>query len=129
MFDHVTLGTNNVPRSIMFYDAALAPLGLKRLYCDGDGAVAYGHNHPQFWLVHPLDESRPASVGNGTHVAFIASSRAAVEAFHAAALAAGGRDAGKPGLRPEYDPDYYAAFVFDPDGHKIEAVNRSVSRS
>jgi catechol 2,3-dioxygenase-like lactoylglutathione lyase family enzyme len=128
MFDHITLGTNNVPRSIAFYDAVLAPLGLKQLYYDGDGAGAYGCDHPQFWLVHPLDESRPASIGNGTHVAFVAPSRAAVEAFHAVALAAGADDAGKPGLRTEYDPDYYAAFVLDPDGHKIEAVNRSVNR-
>src|SRR5262249_16744699 len=122
------LGTNNVPRSIAFYDAALAPLGLRQLYFDGNGAVAYGRNHPQFWLVHPLDERRPACVDNGTHVAFIAPSRAAVDAFHAAALQSGGRDGGEPGLRVEYEPDYYAAFVFDPDGHKIEAVNRSVSR-
>jgi catechol 2,3-dioxygenase-like lactoylglutathione lyase family enzyme len=127
MFDHITLGVSDVARSTAFYDAVLAPLNLRVLWRDGEGAVGYGRKHPQFWIVIPLDESRPASVGNGTHTAFMAPSREAVEQFHAAALRAGGRDGGGPGLRPEYDADYYAAFVFDLDGHKIEAVHRSVA--
>ncbi len=77
MFDHITIGVSDVPRSTAFYDAVLAPLGLRPLWRDGEGAVGYGRKHPQFWIVIPLDESRPAS--NGTHTAFIAPSRESVE--------------------------------------------------
>ena len=86
-----------------------------------EGAVAYGGEFPEFWVQKPVDGSRPASGGNGTHIAFGAKSRAGVQAFHAAALAAGGEDAGAPGPRPQYGDKYYGAFVIDPDGHKIEA--------
>lgn len=124
MIDHLSLGVTDVARSREFYDAALAVLGYKRLYDHEDVASAYGTEAPRyrFWIGLPLDESRPARPCNGTHVCFQAASRAAVEAFHEAALANGGRDAGSPGLRPEYMETYYAAFAFDPDGHKVEAV-------
>lgn len=125
MFSHVTVGTSDMDRAMRFYDAALAPLGLarKRTY---RGAIGYapsdfeGVNEP-FWVLLPLDRG-PASAGNGVTVAFAACGRAAVDAFHAAALAAGGTDEGAPGLRPHYHPDYYGAYVRDPDGNKLCAV-------
>jgi len=84
-------------------------------------AVAFGKAYPEFWLNDPVNEE-PASVGNGTHVGFVADSREAVDAFHAAALAAGAQDEGAPGERPHYGAPYYGCFVRDPDGHKIEAT-------
>ena len=127
MFNHVSLGTNDLPRAMAFYDAALAPLDVSQVYAvtvpdSGLVAVAYGpsQDQPQFWVQHAAD-GKPATVGNGVHVAFSAKSRAAVDAFHAAAMGAGGTDAGAAGLRPEYHEHYYGAFVRDPDGNKIEA--------
>lgn len=117
---HVSLGTDDLERATRFYDAALAPLGIRRVM-EHPGGVAYGRAFPEFWLQRPLDGA-PASVGNGTHVAFLATSIEQVHAFHAAALAAGGTDAGAPGPRPEYTSAYHGAFVRDPDGHKIEAT-------
>ena len=127
MFSHVTLGTADLDRAMRFYDAVLAPVGLKRHrtfkiaigYAPADFA---GVNAP-FWLLRPYDE-QPAAPGNGTMVAFEAPTRAAVDAFHAAAVAASGTDAGAPGPRPHYSPSYYAAFVIDPDGYKLEAVHQ-----
>ncbi|MGE0725819.1 MAG: VOC family protein, partial [Alphaproteobacteria bacterium] len=96
-----------------------------RLYEEGGAAAGYGERSgpARFWIGLPHDR-RPASAGNGVHVCFAAPDRAAVDAFHRAALAAGGADDGAPGLRPEYHQDYYGAFVRDPDGNKIEAVFR-----
>ena len=110
-------------RSKAFYDAALAPLGFKRMH-DLDFGSGYGPSREQalFWIGTPLDKSKRAAAAPGSHIAFAARDREAVDAFYAAAIAAGGRDNGKPGLRPEYTPSYYAAFVLDPDGHKVEAV-------
>ena len=124
MLDHISLGVTDMARARTFYDAVLEPLGYRRLYDHEALASAYGPEAPrfEFWIGLPLDPGRPAASGNGTHIALRAPSRAAVEAFHAAALAHGGADAGAPGLRPEYMETYYAAFVHDPDGHKIEAV-------
>jgi catechol 2,3-dioxygenase-like lactoylglutathione lyase family enzyme len=85
------------------------------------GAVAYGRNYPEFWVQAPIDGQK-ASVGNGTHFGFVAASKAEVDAFHTAAVAAGAADDGKPGPRPHYGPPYYGCFVRDPDGHKIEAA-------
>lgn len=119
MIDHLSVGIADLDASIRFYDAALAPLGYRRVY-NVDGAAAYGREFPAFWINLPL-EGAP-SAGNGFHVCFQARTRAAVEAFHAAALEAGATDAGAPGLRPEYGETYYGAFAYDPDGHKIEAV-------
>ena len=125
MIDHITFGVADLDRSRTFYDQALAPLGIHRLFdvpaADDDGVSVsgYGDDRPWFWLA----EENPTH--GMFHVAFAAGSRAAVDAFHAAAVAAGGIDNGAPGLRPQYQADYYAAFVRDPDGHNIEAVCRT----
>jgi len=125
MYSHVTVGTSLMNRSMRFYDAALAPLGMKRKRTFKI-AISYapedfsGINEP-FWVLRPHDE-KEATPGNGATVAFEAQTRAAVDAFHAAALASGGSDEGPPGLRTHYHPDYYGAYVRDPDGNKICAV-------
>lgn len=117
MIDHITLGVSNLDRSREFYDRALQPLGIERLYADGDDYSGYGiRPKTLFWI------GRRAEILTGAHVAFAAADRATVDAFYQAALAAGGRDNGKPGLRPQYNTNYYGAFVLDPDGHNIEAV-------
>jgi catechol 2,3-dioxygenase-like lactoylglutathione lyase family enzyme len=119
MLDHVTIGTSNLARAVEFYDRALKPLGIKRLFADGQTASGYGVGKNAFFWIGTRD-----AVMTGTHVAFAAPDHATVDAFHAAALAAGGRDNGAPGLRPHYHPDYCGAFVLDPDGHNVEAVCR-----
>jgi catechol 2,3-dioxygenase-like lactoylglutathione lyase family enzyme len=125
MIDHTGIGVADVARSAAFYDAVLGALGLRRvaqLPADsGADAVGYGLEHPVFWI----DRFHPHSVKQ--HTAFSARSRAAVDAFHAAALQAGGKDNGEPGLRPTalgYPRGYYAAFVLDPDGNNMEALFR-----
>ncbi len=121
MIDHVSLGVSDLAHSKAFYDAVLRPLGVTRIY-DYDGGLGYGvGDKPSFWIGPPLDPGRLVHAGGGTHVAFAAPDRKAVDAFHRAALANGATDDGKPGLRPLYHPNYYGAFVLDPDGHKIEA--------
>jgi catechol 2,3-dioxygenase-like lactoylglutathione lyase family enzyme len=120
MFNHVSVGTRDLERAGRFYDAALGALGYRRTMSE-DFGCAWGLQWPEFWATLPTEGE--AAAGNGTHVAFVAASREAVDAFHKAALAAGGTDAGAPGLRPDYTPDYYAAFVRDPDGNKLEAVH------
>jgi len=119
VLDHVSLGVKDVPRAKRFYDAVLGVIGLRPLM-DLVPAVGYGETWPLFWINLPLEGE--AAPGNGVHVAFRAPTREAVRAFHAAALAAGGSCAGPPDLRPQYAPTYYAAFIRDPDGNKIEAV-------
>jgi len=127
MIDHVGFAVADAERSRLFYQAALAPIGISLLMTvtpeqteAGGTAHGFGRDgNPFFWVG---DNER---VGEGTHVAFAVATRAEVEAFHAAAVAAGGRDNGEPGLRPHYGADYYAAFVFDPDGNNIEAVCRA----
>lgn len=123
MIDHVSVGTNDVAKARAFYDAVLAELGLRCL-SSSERAADYGVSTILFSIETPHD-GQPASKGNGSHIAFSAGKRAIVDAFYRAALANGGTDAGPPGLRPEYDAHYYGAFVFDPDGNKIEAVTRS----
>jgi catechol 2,3-dioxygenase-like lactoylglutathione lyase family enzyme len=123
MIDHTGVGVADVARSAAFYDAALTALGLRRLLQlpeqGAADAVGYGIEYPVFWI----DRFHPHSIRQ--HTAFAARSRADVDAFHAAALDAGGTDNGAPGLRaPPYPPGYYAAFVLDPDGNNIEAVCR-----
>ncbi len=126
MFSHVTRGTDDLGRATAFYDRLLAPLGIHRVETNLDRGWA-GYARPSeggsipFWLLRPLD-GRPATVGNGTTVAFEAANRRIVEAVHAAALAAGDMDEGGPGLRPHYHAQFYAAYVRDPDGHKICCV-------
>ncbi|MBX9701060.1 MAG: VOC family protein [Acetobacteraceae bacterium] len=122
MFSHVTLGSDEIARAIAFYDRILAPLGLSRQEGDAEkgyaGYAAAPDSTPQFWILRPFD-GQPASVGNGVTVAFEARDRATVDAVHAAALVAGGRDEGGPGLRPHYHADYYGAYMRDPDGNKL----------
>ena len=117
---HVSLGTNDFERAVRFYDAVLPALGCKRIL-QHPGAAAWGRAFPEFWIQTPID-GRPASVGNGTHIGFMAADKAQVHAFHNAALAAGAKDEGRPGPRPEYGEPYYGCFVRDPDGHKVEAT-------
>jgi len=125
--DHVSVGVTNMKRSKAFYDAALAPLGMTPVYPVEFGGqlvgVGYGvPNKPSFWIQLPIN-GQPASMGNGVHIAFHAETRAQVDAFFLAALEQGGVEDGRPGLRTEYHPDYYGAFVRDPDGNKIEACS------
>lgn len=120
ILSHVSVGTRDFDRAVAFYDQVLTTLGCRRVMSH-PGAVAYGKQYPEFWVQTPIDGA-PATVGNGTHISFIADSREAVDAFHTAALAAGASDEGAPGARPEYGEPYYGAFVRDPDGHKIEAT-------
>ncbi len=127
MLDHVSLGVSEVGRSRRFYDAALGPLGLVRIVDFGNGrgsdyGSAPGSPGVEFTITREAHVTAPQP---GAHICFRAPSRAAVRAFHAAALAAGGRDDGPPGPRPLYHADYYGAFVLDPDGHRIEAVSHA----
>jgi len=117
---HISIGTNDFDRALSFYDKVMPALGAQRVM-EHPGAVAYGKQYPEFWVQTPID-GYPASVGNGTHIGFVAASKQAVHAFHEAALAAGGQDNGAPGPRPHYGEPYYGCFVRDPDGHKIEAA-------
>ena len=120
MFSHVTIGSNDVARARQFYDGIAQALGLKRL-ADYEGeAAGYGipGGRPQLWIVTPLDKKR-ASAGNGITVGLEAADRPSVDRAYAAAMAAGGADEGKPGLRAHYHPNYYGAYVRDPDGNKV----------
>jgi catechol 2,3-dioxygenase-like lactoylglutathione lyase family enzyme len=126
MIDHVSIGVKDVAASAAFYDAVLKPLGWRRVLEILPYTVGFGcDEHPRFWVNQPLDETRPPSAGNGTHFCFRAPNRAAVEEFYAVALSHGGVGDGTPGLRPDYHPHYYAAFIRDLDGHKIEAVTHT----
>lgn len=120
MLHHLSLGAADLDRARAFYDPVMRELGLARTL-DVDDAVGYGAGITVFSLNLPADGA-PASRGNGVHVAFEVEKREAVDAFYHAALANGGVSDGEPGLRPEYDAHYYAAFVRDPDGNKIEAL-------
>ncbi|GAW40443.1 Glyoxalase-like domain protein [Brevundimonas sp. SH203] len=120
LVSHVSVGVSDLARAGVFYDAALGALGVGRVMQHPMG-LAYGHAFPEFWASIPHDR-QAASAGNGAHVCFAAPDRAAVDRFHARGLAAGGQDDGAPGFRPEYAPGYYAAFLRDPDGNKIEAM-------
>lgn len=136
MIDHVSLTVRDVAACKTFYDAAFAPLGieiLQQVSAEESGTVAYlgygpradGRGHqagkPSFWIAGAESPDAPISAAP-LHVAFVARTRAEVDAFYAAALAAGGVDNGPPGVRPHYHPNYYGAFVLDPDGRNIEAV-------
>ena len=119
MFDHVSIGVSDIKRAGKFYDAALGQLGYTRL-SDGEGSLGYGDKAVALWLGATAKPVKP-DMESGLHFCFVAKDRKAVDAFHAAALKAGGNDNGKPGLRADYSPTYYAAFVIDPDGYRIEA--------
>ncbi len=119
MLDHVTIGVGNLKRAKGFYDLALKPLGMTRLYGQARIFAGYGIGETAFlWI------GLRKGLVSGVHIAFAASNRASVDSFYVAAMAAGGQDNGKPGLRPHYHANYYGAFVLDPDGHNIEAVCR-----
>jgi catechol 2,3-dioxygenase-like lactoylglutathione lyase family enzyme len=118
ILDHMGVDVRDLARSKAFYEKALAPLGIKLLmFSEEWGAAGFGIDRPQFWL----GRGKPSNGEDEVHFCFAAKNRAQVRAFYEAALAAGGRDNGPPGLRPMYHKDYYGAFVFDPDGHGIEA--------
>jgi catechol 2,3-dioxygenase-like lactoylglutathione lyase family enzyme len=118
--NHVSIGVNDVQRAKAFYDPLMKILGLKVRQADEE-SVDYGNERLHFSLETPWDR-RAATAGNGVHIAFSAPDRATVDAFYQQALKLGARDAGPPGLRAQYSPMYYGAFVFDLDGHKIQAV-------
>jgi catechol 2,3-dioxygenase-like lactoylglutathione lyase family enzyme len=126
MLHHISLGAQDIENAARFYDAALAPLGYVRVWSDlrpgeqGQG-IGYGPAGSEDELAIKQVSGLVPEVP-GLHIAFSASNRSAVVAFHTAALAAGGRDNGAPGLRPDYGDSYFAAFVIDPEGHRLEAV-------
>jgi catechol 2,3-dioxygenase-like lactoylglutathione lyase family enzyme len=115
MIDHLGVPVSDYARSKKFYESALAPLGYKTLMEFGEAAGLGTDGKPDFWVAK-------GTPGSGVHFAILAENRSAVDAFYRAALAAGGKDNGAPGLRPQYHPTYYGAFVFDPDGNNREAV-------
>jgi catechol 2,3-dioxygenase-like lactoylglutathione lyase family enzyme len=121
MFDHVGLEVTDLERSGRFYDALMYAIGGRRMF-EGPGAIAYGIDRPQLWLVargRGVDGDRYAF----GHIALTAAGKAAVDAAYAAGTANGGRDDGAPGPRPQYGPSYYAAYIADPDGYRVEVVS------
>ena len=126
MIDHVSIGVGDIGAARRFYDAALAPLGYTCI-SPGTTGLGYGRAQPAFW-VSASERPVKADEKSGLHVCFAAQSRKAVDAFHAAALGAGGRDNGRPGLRADYGDNYYAAFVIAPDGYRIEAYCAAARR-
>lgn len=121
MLNHVSVGVRDVARAAEFYDAVLAPLGYKRVIDFLPTAIAYGDKAPSLWIQLPRGQQELV-VGNGSHLSLVARSKDAIQAFYDAALAHGATDDGAPGPRPDYSPEYYAAFVIDPDGNRLEAV-------
>jgi catechol 2,3-dioxygenase-like lactoylglutathione lyase family enzyme len=119
MLNHISIGVSDIARTKTFYDAALEPLGYKALSAS-ETSLGYGKDAVALWI-SKTDTPVPADTNSGLHVCFDAPTRRSVAAFHAGALGAGGHDNGKPGLRADYGPNYYAAFVVDPDGYRIEA--------
>ena len=119
MIDHLSIGVRDLSRTKRFYDAALKPLGYTCL-SEGADSLGYGRDAIALWI-SAVERPVPADENSGLHVCFAAPTRKSVGAFHAAALRSGGRDNGKPGLRADYGANYYAAFVVDPDGYRIEA--------
>ena len=116
MIDHIGIHVKDIERSKAFYTKALAPLGYTILRDFGPHVGMGANQKPDFWLSEGTGEP------NRLHICFVAKDRATVRAFHAAAMAAGGRDNGQPGLRVDYHPNYYGGFVFDPDGNNVEVV-------
>lgn len=126
MIDHVSVAVRDLARAIQFYDAVLATLGMARLETR-PATAGFGKRYPEFW-VNGRGDMATVAPGSGAHVCFRAREPAAVDAFHAAALAAGGESDGAPGLRPRHGEGYYAAFIRDPDGNRIEAVTFIAAR-
>lgn len=119
MLNHISIGVRDIARTKKFYDAALKPLGYKAL-SESDTSLGYGKDEAVFWM-YKSAAPVPADANSGLHFCFDAPTRESVAAFHKAALAAGGKDNGKAGLRADYGPNYYAGFVIDPDGYRLEA--------
>lgn len=119
MFDHISIGVSDIARSRRFYDAALKPLGYT-LLSDGEESLGYGKGEVGLWILK-VAKPVPADRGSGLHICFVAPNQEAVTAFHAAGTKAGGDSNGEPGLRTDYSPSYYAAFIVDPDGYRLEA--------
>jgi catechol 2,3-dioxygenase-like lactoylglutathione lyase family enzyme len=127
MFDHISFGVTDLMRSVAFYDAVLLPLGINRMFTIAEEGIAgyRGADGCSFWIYAKTTDQGPLLAIPDRprfHLAFRAADRPAIDAFYQAALAHGGHDAGPPGLRPNYHPHYYAAFVTDGDGYKLEAV-------
>ena len=120
MIDHVSVGVSDLERSVRFYEATLVPLGLSRLVTRS-ATVGFGKAYPEFWINLRAGMAK-VSPESGNHICLRAKATGEVDAFHAAALEAGGRSDGAPGLRPHDRVRYYAAFIVDPDGNRIEAV-------
>ena len=116
---HLSIGTNQFDLAVKFYDTVLATLSISRA-AEHDQAIAYGKGYPTFWVQQPFDK-QPATVGNGSHIGFMATSKQQVDEFYRVAIANGGRCNGKPGARPDYGEPYYGCFIIDLDGHRIEA--------
>lgn len=123
MFSYMMIGTNDLDRAIRFYDAVMRTLSHSRIEDGDERWASWGgpDPNPHITVGAPFD-GNPASVGNGMMISFLAETRQAVDRFHAAALANGGSDEGAPGLRPHYGPSFYASYVRDPDGNKLNAV-------
>ncbi|MGA2818012.1 MAG: VOC family protein [Xanthobacteraceae bacterium] len=121
MIDHISIAVRDLVKGEQFYAALLAPLGLAKLREWPDAAIGFGKKYPEFWI-NRRDAMDRVADDSGVHICLRASDIAAVDAFHAAALQAGGTSDGEPGLRPHYYEGYYAAFIRDPDGNRIEAV-------
>jgi catechol 2,3-dioxygenase-like lactoylglutathione lyase family enzyme len=121
MIDHISVAVRDLQAAERFYEAVLSPLGLAKLREWPRAAIGFGKKYPEFWINKRAGMERVAE-DSGMHICLRAPDTAAVDAFHAAALDAGGRSDGAPGLRPHYYEGYYAAFVYDPDGNRIEAV-------
>jgi catechol 2,3-dioxygenase-like lactoylglutathione lyase family enzyme len=121
MIDHISIAVRDLKAGERFYSALLATLDMTKLREWPDAAIGYGKKYPEFWI-NRRTEMAPIAAGSGLHICLRATDTAMIDAFHAAALAAGGSSDGAPGLRPHYDESYYAAFIRDPDGNCIEAV-------
>jgi len=121
IMSHVSLGTNNFEKAILFYDKVLATIGARRIMEHEGEAIAYGKEYPEFWVQTP-ENNKPAQVANGTHYGFVAASKEEVHTFWDAALEMGATPNGEPGPRPHYGEPYYGCFLLDLDGHKIEAT-------
>jgi catechol 2,3-dioxygenase-like lactoylglutathione lyase family enzyme len=122
MFSHVTVGSNDIPKAKAFYDGVGKALGLDRM-AEYPNAIAYGRagGRPQLWILNPADK-KAATVGNGITIGLEASDRPAVDAAYKAGMSSGGKDEGAPGLRTHYHPNYYGAYLRDPDGNKVCVV-------
>ena len=121
MIDHISIAVRDLSASAAFYQHVLAEIGLQRLTAN-ENTVGFGKKYPEFWL-NARPAMKPVETAGGSHICLRARSKEAVGAFHKTALAAGARDDGAPGLRPEYSANYYAAFILDLDGHRIEVVS------